>query len=278
MQQLSADELMRRGIAFAQLASVERSVERRLTFLNYSREFLKTALLRLPPNDRTDFAAAHIASVLVTLGDDPQNIKRYVSGIMRRERSGSDDKNRGSIDESAIRVMESLAFASPAIDYRRPLTISTTRSSPVMPTAPPQASLSLDSMPPAIDEAAVAAQAIPLLEKWQAAKVSVRIFNNISGEEDMRFELPLRSYGSSLESFYSMLSRYVVYFSCYDLKRLEYLRTLPGGGIKRRPEFDTAAFIEWLSSPGETLRPLLFCPSAAIPLHPSTLTNPLSVF
>ena len=278
MQRMSADELMSRGIAFAQRASVERSVDRRLKFLNYSRDFLRAALLRLPPNDRTDFAAAHIASVLVTLGDDPQNIKRYVSGIMRRERAGSEDKRgSGMIDESAIRVMESLAFASPAIDYRRPLSMTTARSSPLLPSLssqpstslPQQASISLDSAPPSMDAEAIASQAAVLLEKWQNAKVSVRIFNSISGEEDIRFELPLRSYGSTIDSFYSMLSRYVVYFSSFDLKRLEYLRAVPGGGIKRRPEFDRAAFIEWLSASGDQLRPLLFCPSPITP--PSTL-------
>ena len=270
MQRMSADELMSRGIAFAQQASVERSVERRLKFLNYSRDFLRAALLRLPPNDRTDFAAAHIASVLVTLGDDPQSIKRYVSSIMRRERAGSEDKRgSGIIDESAIRVMESLAFASPAIDYRRPLSMTTARSSPLLANLSSQASISLDSAPPAMDADAIESHAATLLEKWQSAKVSVRIFNSISGEEDIRFELPLRSYGTSIDSFYSMLSRYVVYFSSFDLKRLEYLRTMPGGGVKRRPEFDRTAFIEWLSNPGDQLRPLLFCPSPITP--PSTL-------
>ena len=264
---LSADELMTRGISFAQLASVERSVERRISYLNYSRDFLRAALQRLPPNDRFDFAAAHIAAVLVTLGDDPHDLKGYLESVFSSGRS--EKRSSIQVDEAALRVMEALAFASPAIEARAPRS----RASPLVPNLP--AGLLLEH-PPFISDQQLIIRAVTLMEQLQFAKVSVRIYNNISGEEDMRFELPLRSFGSTVETFYARLGKYLAYFAAYDFSRLEYLMVLSGGKIKRRPEFDRASFLAWLETANESgiLNPLMFCPVPSQPADTMDMYSP----
>ena len=250
---LTADELMTRGIAFAQLASVERSVDKRLEYLNFSRDFLRGALQRLSPNDRFDFAAAHIASVLVKLGDDPHDLKGYLESVFsaarleNRRRTSSSDVG----DEAALRVMESLAFASPPLPHSQ--------------ASPRGAELPLVVLSPSPQSLPM--QEVSSLERLQSSKVSVRLYNSISGEEDYRFELPLRSFGTSVDSFYQKLSRYIAYFSAYDLEHLEFLKVIPGGKVKRRPGFDRQAFNEWLEDAKDaSLAPLLFCP---LPLSPA---------
>ncbi|KAF4710740.1 hypothetical protein FOZ63_017258, partial [Perkinsus olseni] len=97
-KELSDDELVDYGIQLAQLASVAKSNGKKVHYLHFAKDFLMEALSRQQENigcrgindenmeqqevldldssiDAADSLRAHLAAVLVTLGEDPQVVR-----------------------------------------------------------------------------------------------------------------------------------------------------------------------------------------------------------
>jgi hypothetical protein len=250
---LSGDDLLTRGIALVQKASIEKNIEKRSEILVTSKRYLREALLR---GRFSETASYHIGAVLVALGEDPEEVRVFVETLLsENERESVESNSLGERKRrlSELALVESLTFNSPALDKQSPRAQATF-------------AFSLDS-PHQMENLEIFTQALILMDKLQKSLVSVRIVSPITGEEEMRFERILFEFGNTLDAFYTNLSFYLRYFFAYDLEMLEFLSLEDLGKVRKKPTLDKLSFIKWLSDAKDTLilSPLVFCP---IPVPP----------
>lgn len=262
---LSADELLHRGIAIAQAASVEKSSEKRKNLVQVARIFLREALDRVDDAARSDFAAAHIASVLVSLGDDPVSVREAFEET-RRDRKAE--------------ILQSLAF-SPLAEHR----VQSNETADESPVALKAVKASFVDSRTAAEASAVEDRATADLchlpntntqtntEKFiltlpeATATVSVRLYNPISGEEELRKSLNFRCLLTSSRSLQSIVSIFrhklnffMVFHTGYDLSRLQHLSLDETAERPQLRPFDEFAARTWLLEQKEQEPILRFCP------------------
>jgi hypothetical protein len=288
---LSADELLHRGIAIAQAASVEKNSEKRKNLVQVARIFLREALDRVDDAARSDFAAAHIASVLVCLGDDPASVREAFEET-RRDRTAE--------------ILQFLAF-SPVVEHRVKSN-ETADDSPVALKSLKHGALASGGAAEQPDTAAKAGDIYEntiqpnsymktynlntntihhtLRQPDSEATLSIRLYNPISGEEELRHSLNLRSLlvgsrsaaadvarsdmtlvttaeessQSMVRMFRHKLSLFMVFYCGYDLSRLQHLSLDETAERPQLRPFDEAVARTWLHEIHEEEPILRFCP------------------